>query len=57
MNISLRLFSREQTNGSASIKNKMADRSLIMRFSVNVNLLFFCLKIHSFFKDTTVNTE
>ena len=56
MNISLRLCSREQTNGSTSTDNKMAVHSLIMRFSVHVNLLFFCLEIHSFFEDTTVNT-
>ena len=57
MNISLRLCSREQTNGSTSTDNKMAVHSLIMRFSVHVNLLCFCLEIHSFFEDITVNTE
>ena len=57
MNISVRLCSREQTNGSTSTDNKMAVHSLIMRFYVYVNLLYFCLEIHSFFEDITVNTE
>ena len=56
-NISLRLSSREQTNGSTSTNNKMAVDSLIMRFSVHVNLLIFYLEIRSFSEDTTVNTE
>ena len=57
MDTSLRLSSSEQTNGSTSSNNKMAVDSLIMRFSVHVNLLIFYLEIHSFFEDTTVNTE
>ena len=56
-NISLRLSSREQTNGSTSTNNKMAVDSLIMRFSVHVNLLIFYLEINSLFEDTTVNTD
>ena len=54
---SLRLSSSEQTNGSTSSNNKMAVDSLIMRFSVHVNLLIFYLEIRSFSEDTTVNTE
>ena len=42
--ISLRLSSSEQTNGSTSSNNKMAVDSLIMRFSVHVNLLFFLFR-------------
>ena len=58
MNISpLRLCSREQTNGSTSTKNKMAVHSLIIGFSVHINLLFFCLEIRPFYEHTTVNTE
>ena len=56
-NISLKLSSREQTNGSTSTNNKMAVDSLILRFSVHVNLLIFYLEIRSFSEDTTVNTE
>ena len=56
-NISLKLSSREHTNGSTSTNNKIAVDSLIMRFSVHVNLLIFYLEIRSFSKDTTVNTE
>ena len=50
-------YRRDQTNGSTSTNNKMAVDSLIMGFSVHVNLLIFYLEIHSFFEDTTVNTE
>ena len=42
--ISLRLSSSEQTNGSTSSNNKMAVDSLIMRFSVHINLLFFLFR-------------
>ena len=42
-NISLRLSSREQTNGSTSINNKMTIDSLIMRFSIHFNLLSFSI--------------
>ena len=56
-NISLRSSSSEQTNGSALTNNKIAVDSLIMRFSVHVNLLIFYLEINSFFEDITVNTE
>ena len=41
MNISLKSNSREQSNGSTSTNNKMAVDSLIMRFFVHANLLYF----------------
>ena len=44
MNISLRLCSSEQTNGSTSTKNKTVVYSLIVRLSVHVNLLFLLFR-------------
>ena len=55
--ISLRESSSEQTSGSTSSNNKMAVDSLIMRFSVHVNLLFFLFRNPFLFENTTVNTE
>ena len=49
--ISLKLNSREHTNDSTSTNNKMVVDSLIIRFSVHINLLRFHLEIHSFFED------
>ena len=49
--VELKLNSREHTNDSTSTNNKMVVDSLIIRFSVHINLLRFHLEIHSFFED------